>query len=109
MSTLDPTLQTTVVGEPTTTTGTAGEAAVVDRAEPFAGAGVLATSDHKTIGKVLVGGSLLGLLAVATVGVILGIERVDGDGTLLDPDDLSQLFAAYRVGLAGLILAKARR
>jgi heme/copper-type cytochrome/quinol oxidase subunit 1 len=99
MSTLDPTLQTTVVGEPTSTNGTAGEAAVVDRAEPFTGAGVLATSDHKTIGKVLVGGSLLGLLTVATVGVILGIERVDGDGTLLDPGDLSQLFAAYRVGL----------
>jgi heme/copper-type cytochrome/quinol oxidase subunit 1 len=98
MSTLDPTLQTTVVGEPTTN-GTAGEATVVDGAEPFAAAGVLTSSDHKTIGKVLVGGSLLGLLAVATLGVILGIERVDGDGTLLDPDDLSQLFAAYRVGL----------
>src|SRR5262245_54777054 len=98
MSTLDPTLHTTVVGEPTTD-GTAGEATTTERAAPFAGAGVLATSDHKTIAKVLVGGALLGLLAVATLGVLLGIERVDGDGTLLDPDDLSQLFAAYRVGL----------
>jgi heme/copper-type cytochrome/quinol oxidase subunit 1 len=92
MSTLDSTLQTT-------TNGTAGDAAVAGRAEPFAGAGVLATSDHKTIGRVLVGGSLVGLLAVATLGVLLGIERIDGDGTLLDPSDLSQLFAAYRVGL----------
>jgi heme/copper-type cytochrome/quinol oxidase subunit 1 len=98
MSTLDPTLQTTAVGEPTAN-GTAGEMTVGERAQPFAGAGVLATSDHKTIAKVLVGGSLLGLLAVATLGVLLGIERVDGDGSLLDPDDLSQLFAAYRVGL----------
>ena len=62
------------------------------------------TSDHKTIGKLLVGGSLLGLLAVATVAVILGIERVDGDGTLLDVDDLSQLFAAYRVGLVEAVV-----
>ena len=66
--------------------------------------GVLTTSDHKTIGKLLVGGSLLGLLAVATVAVILGIERVDGDGTMLDVDDLSQLFAAYRVGLVQAVV-----
>ena len=65
---------------------------------------MLTTSDHKTIGKLLVGGSLLGLLAVATVGVILGIERVDGDATLLDVDDLSQLFAAYRVGLVEAVV-----
>ena len=89
MSTLDPTLESPVVGEATST----------DRSDSVASVGVLTTSDHKTIGKLLVGGSLLGALAVATLGVILAIERVDGDATLLDPDDLSQMFAAYRVGL----------
>jgi heme/copper-type cytochrome/quinol oxidase subunit 1 len=98
MSTLDPTLETTVVGEPTS--DAAGEATTgVERAEPFSAAGVLTTSDHKTIGKLLVGASLLGLLAVATVAVLLAIERVDGDGTLLDAEVLGELFAAYRVGL----------
>ena len=94
MSTLDPTLESPVVGEATST----------ERGDSVAALGVLTTSDHKTIGKLLVGGSLLGLLAVATVGVILGIERVDGDGTLLDVDDLSQLFAAYRVGLVEAVV-----
>ena len=88
MSTLDPTLDSPVVGE-----------ATAERSEPVLALGVATTSDHKTIGKLLVDGSMLGLLAVATLGVILGIERVDGDATLLDVDDLSQLFAAYRVGL----------
>ena len=89
MSTLDPTLDSPVVAE-TTSIGTSDSVAT---------AAVLTTSDHKTIGKLLVGGSLLGLLAVATVGVILGIERVDGDAALFDVDDHSQLFAAFRVGL----------
>jgi heme/copper-type cytochrome/quinol oxidase subunit 1 len=93
MSTLDPTLETPVVGE-----ATAGDRAV----RPLA-AGVLTTSDHKVIGKLLVGGSLLGLLAVATLGVLLGVERVDGDGTLFDPDDLSELFTAFRVGIVELV------
>jgi len=89
MSTLDPTLESPVVRETTS----------IGLGQSVATAGVLTTSDHKTIGKVLVGGSLLGLLAVAVVGVILGVERVDGDATLLDADDHSQLFAAFRVGL----------
>ena len=94
MSTLDPTLESPVVGEATST----------DRGESVLTVGVLTTSDHKTIGKLLVGGSLLGLLTVATIGVILGIERVDGDGTFLDVDDLSQLFTAYRVGLVQVVV-----
>ena len=94
MSTLDPTLESPVVGEATPT----------ERRDPVLTLGGVTTSDHKTIGKLLVGGSLLGLLAVATIGVILGIERVDGDDTLLDVDDLSQLFAAYRVGLVQAVV-----
>jgi heme/copper-type cytochrome/quinol oxidase subunit 1 len=94
MSTLDPTLESPVVGQATS----------AGRGESVATVGVVTTSDHKTIGKLLVGGSLLGLLAVATVGVILGIERVDGDEILLDADDLSQLFAAYRVGLVQAVV-----
>jgi heme/copper-type cytochrome/quinol oxidase subunit 1 len=93
MSTLDPTLETPVVGE-----ATSGE-----RAASVPGV-ALTTSDHKTIGAVLVGGALVGVLAVAAVGMLLGIERVDGDGTLLDADDVSQWFAAYRVGLVEAVV-----
>jgi heme/copper-type cytochrome/quinol oxidase subunit 1 len=94
MSTLDPTLESPVVGEATPT----------ERRDSVATLGVVTTSDHKTIGKALVGASLIGVLAVATIAIILGIERVDGDETLLDADDLSQLFAAYRVGLVESVL-----
>jgi heme/copper-type cytochrome/quinol oxidase subunit 1 len=94
MSTLDPTLETPVVGE-----ATSGE-----RAASVPGVQALTTSDHKTIGAVLVGGALVGLLAVAAIGMLLGIERVDGDGTLLDSDDVSQWFAAYRVGLVEAVV-----
>jgi heme/copper-type cytochrome/quinol oxidase subunit 1 len=89
MSTLDPTLDSPAVAE-----ATSGERAAL----ALPGARVVATSDHKTIGAVLVGGALLGLLAVAAVGTLLGIERVDGGGALLDADDLSQWFALHRVG-----------
>ena len=33
------------------------------------------------------------------IGVLLGVERIDGDGTLLDADALTSCSPAYRVGL----------
>src|SRR5687767_8517899 len=80
----------------------------VDTAASTAGAGtsaapsivaVLTSSDHKVIGRLLVGASLLGLLIVGALGALLGFERIDGDGTVLPDDALTQLFAGYRVGL----------
>jgi heme/copper-type cytochrome/quinol oxidase subunit 1 len=59
----------------------------------------LTTSDHKRIGRLFVGTSLVGLLATATVGVLLGIERVDGDELVFDADALSQMYQAFRIGL----------
>jgi len=60
---------------------------------------VLTTSDHKVIGQLYVGSSMLGALVVGVLGVLLGAERIDGDGTLLDSNAITQLFAGYRVGL----------
>ena len=51
------------------------------------------------IGRLYIGASVLGALVVGALGVLLGAERIDGDGTLLDTDVISQLFAGYRVGL----------
>lgn len=57
------------------------------------------TSDHKCIGRLFVGVSTLALLAATVVGVLLGIERVDGGSLVFRPDVVSQLFQAQRVGL----------
>ncbi|MDQ3544234.1 MAG: hypothetical protein M3431_10305, partial [Actinomycetota bacterium] len=61
--------------------------------------GVLTSSDHKVIGRMLIGFAIVGLLVVGALGALLGAERIDGDGTLLRESALTQLFAGYRVGL----------
>lgn len=62
-------------------------------------AGVFTSSDHKVVGRLFIGASLLMLAACITVGLLLGIERVDGTETLLDADALADLFVAFRIGL----------
>ena len=57
------------------------------------------TTDHKRIGRLYTGVGLLALLATATLGVVLGVERADDGAKLVDADSLLQLFQAYRVGL----------
>ena len=59
----------------------------------------LTATDHKKIGRMFVGGGLLGLLATIAVNLVIGIERVDGDNAALDVDAWSQLLSAQRVGL----------
>ncbi|HEY3486004.1 MAG TPA: hypothetical protein VGK49_11505, partial [Ilumatobacteraceae bacterium] len=58
----------------------------------------LLTSDHKRVGRLFVGGSVLGLLAAIVTSVALGVERIDGDDVLLDAGALPQLFQAQRIG-----------
>ncbi len=59
----------------------------------------LASTDHKRIGRLYLGGGLLGLAAVVTVNILLAIERVDGADSLLAVDSWAQLVDAQRVGL----------
>jgi cytochrome o ubiquinol oxidase subunit 1 len=70
-----------------------------DRTGPLALVGVLASSDHKVIGRVLIGFSLLGTVVAAALGALLGLWRISGDGDLFDTDLLSELFTGYRLGL----------
>jgi len=72
--------------------------AVTTRATPATVAWVT-SADHKVIGRMLVGTALTVLAATALVGVVLGVERIDGGGTLLDPGAMPQLFTAFRIGL----------
>ena len=62
-------------------------------------AAVVTASDHKVIGRLFIGASLLALVACVVIGVVLGVERVDGSETLLAADALPQLFVAFRIGL----------
>ncbi len=73
----------------------------VDRTRNLAAsvADVFTSSDHKLIGRLFIGASLLGLAGCVTVGLLLGIERLDGTGTLFESDALADLFVAFRIGL----------
>jgi cytochrome o ubiquinol oxidase subunit 1 len=65
----------------------------------------LISSDHKVIGRMFIGVSLLALLGVLAVALILGIERIDGGDAVFDQGAMTQLFTAQRVGLLyGVVL-----
>lgn len=57
----------------------------------------ITSTDHKKIGRLFVGTSLLVLLAVAAIGALLGAERIDATSDFIDAGALPQLFSAYRV------------
>jgi heme/copper-type cytochrome/quinol oxidase subunit 1 len=84
MSTLDP-----AVHQPAADTAPAVPAVVA----------VLASSDHKVIGRLLIGAALAATLVSGGLGFVLGLERIGGDGTTLPARLLPELFAGYRVGL----------
>lgn len=88
-----------------TTIDTSPDALRAERSETTSGSfpGELAawatTSDHKRIGRLMIGVSLLGLVATAVVGILLGIERIDGGQVLFDPSIVRLLFQGQLVGL----------
>lgn len=83
MSTLDPTID---------------QAVAAPRATP-AIVTILTSSDHKVIGRLLVALSLLTTAVTALLGVLLGIERIDGSRPWLIDRAINALFAGSRVGL----------
>jgi heme/copper-type cytochrome/quinol oxidase subunit 1 len=88
-----------------TTIDTTPDALGAEQTETTSGtllAGIAAwaiSSDHKRIGRLLVGASLAGFVATAVIGVLLGIERVDGGQLVFDATVVGQLFQAHVVGL----------
>jgi len=62
------------------------------------------TTDHKRIGRLFIGVSLVALLGVAVVAALLGIERIDAEKATLDINAIPQLFSLYRVGLTFIVL-----
>ncbi|MBI5090318.1 MAG: hypothetical protein HZB15_16065 [Actinobacteria bacterium] len=59
----------------------------------------ITTTDHKKIGRLFIGTSLLVLLGVAVIGALLGFERVDATADVFDSGAMPQLFWLYRVAL----------
>ena len=77
-------------------------------AEPGAGlAGVadwLTTTDHKRIGRLYVGVSLVALVGSLVVAALLAAERISTSGTIVEFGSLTQLFAVYRFGLTYVVM-----
>ncbi|NDC44969.1 MAG: hypothetical protein EBZ55_02620 [Actinobacteria bacterium] len=59
----------------------------------------LTTTDHKRIGRLFIGLSVIWLLGVSVVSTILGFERVADATNAFDVNAVPQLFAFTRVGL----------
>lgn len=74
----------------------------------------LTSTDHKKIGRLMIGASLLALLGTIAANLVISIERIDGAAAGFDVDSWPQLLGSQRVGLvfgtvlpltAGLALA----
>ena len=59
----------------------------------------ITSTDHKKIGRLFIGTSVVVLLAVASVAAVLGFERIDATKDTIDAGALPQLFSLYRVVL----------
>ena len=64
----------------------------------------ITSTDHKRIGRMFVGVGLLLTLGVGVVGGLLGLERINPNGYVLDSGAITQLFSAFRVGLAFFVI-----
>ena len=56
----------------------------------------LTTTDHRRIGRLFMGFSVLWVLSIVVVNAILGFERIDSASIAIDEGALPQLFAASR-------------
>jgi heme/copper-type cytochrome/quinol oxidase subunit 1 len=90
----------------TTATQTKAPAAVVAASspEPAGLYRVVTTGDHKTVGRLYIGFSLLGVLAALVVGVLSQIERLDPTSVDLlgNATAVQQAFEFWRAGLVFL-------
>jgi heme/copper-type cytochrome/quinol oxidase subunit 1 len=64
---------------------------------------VLATGDHKTIGRLWIGASLLFLLVTVVTGALVGFERMDPTSADVLSTDALQVLAGYRISSLFLV------
>ncbi|HEX4980311.1 MAG TPA: cbb3-type cytochrome c oxidase subunit I, partial [Ilumatobacteraceae bacterium] len=93
---------TTIESSPDAVGAARGESAI--GSFPVVVAAWLTSTDHKRIGRLFLGGSFVGLAATAVIGLLLGIERVDGGEVLFNSNAIPQLFQVHRFGLVSFTL-----
>lgn len=93
MSTLEPTI------DPLTASPSDGVTRPATGGVGGALAEIATSSDHKVIARDLVGTALLGLLGAVVCGVLLAIDRIGGESTVLGTDIVPEMLNGYRVGL----------
>ena len=64
----------------------------------------ITTADHKRIGRLFIGAALLDALAIAVLGVVLGLERIN-DNSMIDSGALPQLFSLFRATFPFYVVA----
>ena len=82
-------------------TATSDSDASTDASDSFLDriADTLSSTDHKVIGRLYLGGGLLGLITAVALSVLISLERIDGAEALLDEGALPQLFDGQRIAL----------
>ncbi len=66
----------------------------------------ITTSDHKKIGRLFIGSSLLFAVGVSVLGGLLGFERMSATSySVLEADAVVQLFSAYQFALVYAVVA----
>ena len=93
---------TTIESSPDAVGAARGESAI--GSFPASVAAWLTSTDHKRIGRLYVGSAFVALAATAVIGLLLGIERIDGDDVLFDSGAIPQLFQLFRFGLVSFTL-----
>src|SRR3954471_12947781 len=93
------TIDTHATGAHSTTTADTSSAVAVSGV-----AGWITTTDHKRIGRMFIGGSLLAALGVAVVGVLISLDRATTSSSLLGRKSVAQVFAAYQIGATYVVL-----
>lgn len=66
----------------------------------------ITTADHKKIGRLFIGSSLVAAVATAVLAAFLGLERMSASSySILNGDSVVQLFAAYQFSLVYAIVS----
>ena len=63
------------------------------------------TADHKRIGRLFIGISVLFLVGMTVIGALLGFERLQPDSSALEANSMDQLFSLFRVGSSFFVVA----
>jgi len=95
-----------VIETPPETVAASSEPAPRTRLEPTGLAAVLGAGDHKVIGRLYIGFSLVYALLVAAAGVTIGIERLDTSAFgILSEDTAGQVLSFHLVADTLLLIA----